>query len=555
MATRSPFSNDVCNHLLTLFFSSLLLITIFSTPALAAEPESTAVSSTHFPTDSPLDIEELNSSASETVEIVVRLEEVTIPETASDADAEQLLTDHANETQVPVLEYAATTPGVSVETEFWLTNAVLLEVDPDRIELEALESVTAVETVHRNFELTIQEPQTTRQTGETSSTAVGTEPHQSTAGIELLNAPAVWDAYETRGDGVRVAVLDTGIDAAHPDIDLYTANSSDPTYPGGWAAFDETGDRVDGSTPYDSGVHGTHVSGTVAGGGASGTQIGVAPDVELLHGLVLNETSGSFAQLIAGMEWALEEDADVINLSLGMTGTYSQLVDPVTHAIESGAVVVAAVGNEGVDSSSSPANVYDVISVGAVHEDGTVASFSGGEHLNRSEWHTAPETWPTSYVVPTAVAHGVGVTSAVPGGGYQALPGTSMATPHVSGTVALLLSVEPDATPNAVSTALSETAWKPDGAITPQRPTTMDTRYGYGIVDAKATTDAVVAVHSDTETSVTDETAETEATETMATRETPPFSRLVAGTAALVVTTISVATLLLARSLARETKR
>lgn len=213
---------------------------------------------------------------------------------------------------------------------------------------------------------------------------------------------------------------------------------------------------------------------------------------------MLNESTGTFAQIIAGMEWALAEDADIINLSLGTTGRYTEFIEPVRNVNEGGTVVAAAIGNEGDGTSGSPGNVSDAISVGAVSDDGDVASFSGGGAITRSEWETTPDDWPATYTVPTVTAPGVAVPSAVPGG-YARLPETSMASPHVAGTAAVLLSAEPTATPSDVDAALTETARRPAG-----QPLESDSRYGYGIVDAAA---AMVTIpESDADAVVADRT-------------------------------------------------
>ncbi|MFC4542304.1 S8 family serine peptidase [Halosolutus amylolyticus] len=432
------------------------------------------------------------------IEVVVRLEDPDIPASLSGSEAESKLESHANETQGPLLAHAETTAGVTVEEELWLTNAVVLTVDTDRADLEPIAALDAVERVHENFAVSIPERQSATNASPAGGPGSGTTTGR-TWGLDYLNVPAVWETYETRGEGVRVAVLDTGVDATHPDIDLYTEDPSDPTYPGGWAEFDETGVRVPGSTPYDSDSHGTHVSGTVAGGNASGTRIGVAPGVDLLHGLVLPDTGGSFAQVVAGMEWAVANDADVASMSLGTAGKHPAFIEPVQNARDSGTIVVGAIGNDGHGTSSSPGNVDETLAVGAVAPDGTVPAFSGGERIDRSDWAVTPATWPATYVAPDVVAPGVAVTSAVPGGEYARLPGTSMATPHVTGTVALLLSVEPGATLAEIESALTDSASIP--AVASDLETTVDpeTRYGLGVVDARDATDALVEARGGTD--------------------------------------------------------
>lgn len=500
-SSPGPCSRSKSRSIAVLVVSILLAIALFTLPIAAV----TAKTGTHN-----ADVEPPRSVSSDdkgvidetvpengTIEVVVRLEDASVSDSMPGEEVENALESHADETQDPLLAHADETAGLTVETEFWLTNAVLLTVDADRVDLESIAAFDTVERIHKNFR--IPHPKAA-STSVNTTVAAGTGPATTkrTWGIEYLNVPAVWDQYETRGEGVRVAVLDTGVDADHPDIDLYTDDPSDPTAPGGWAEFNETGERVQDSTPYDSGLHGTHVSGTVAGGNASGTQIGVAPDVELLHGLVLSDAGGSFAQVVAGMEWAVASDADIASLSFGASGKHQAFVEPVQHATDSGTIVVGAIGNDGHETSSSPGNVYDALSAGAVDADGTVPDFSGGERINGSDWADPPSTWPDSFSVPDVVAPGVAITSAVPGGQYRELPGTSMATPHVTGTIALLLSLEPDATAEEITTALTGTARVPETA-TVDAGIDRETRYGNGIVDANAAIDAIIAARSDTD--------------------------------------------------------
>ncbi|RKD94731.1 S8 family serine peptidase [Halopiger aswanensis] len=461
------------------------------------------------PTDDGIRIDDDLPANGTTVEVIVRLEDAPATDTAVAADETDVdidrLEEHAEATQDPLLEYAADTPGITVAEEFWVTNAVLLEVNLERVDLETFERFEAVEAVHENFEVPVPdrpaEPTAVNGTPTASAadgTAQTTQGSSVTPAIAAIDVPSVWNEYETRGEGVRVAVLDTGIEPSHPDLELYTDDPSDPTYPGGWAEFNDTGHRVPDSTPHDTGVHGTHVSGTVAGGAATGTAIGVAPEADLMHGLVMDETNGTFAQILAGMEWALAEDADVINMSLGTTGTYPQFIEPIRNANLSGTIVVGAIGNEGPETSGSPGNVYETLSVGAVAADGTVAPFSGGERLNRTDWAATPSDWPDAYTVPDVVAPGVDIASSMPDGGYARMPGTSMAAPHVAGTAALLRSVEPDATPADLSSVLTETTQVPAD----DRESAVETRYGTGIIDADAAAAELLERTSEVESSM-----------------------------------------------------
>lgn len=378
----------------------------------------------------------------------------------------------AAQSQKKVLEFLKKN-GATVLNTFWLTDAILAEVPADL--LDKFSSLTEVVRLFENFAVTIPAP------SEEESSA-GVLAVNCTWGLEKIHAPEVWQMNIT-GSGVRVAVLDTGVNITHPDLvgKMWTDDPEDPTYPGGWIEFDSYGNIVVGSEPHDSHYHGTHVSGTVVGGNASGIDIGVAPGAWLMHGLVIPGGSGTLTEIIAGMQWAIDpfdqygnpagEPADVISMSLGASGYYDALIEPVQNIKAAGIVLIAAIGNDGEGTSGSPGNVYEAFGIGATDIDDEVAWFSSGEVV---DW---PASHPEPYIKPDFSAPGVDVYSSAPGGEYQYLSGTSMATPHVAGTVALMLEGNPALTVQDVYDVLSESAvdlgdvWQ-------------DTRYGWGRIDA-----------------------------------------------------------------------
>jgi len=413
---------------------------------------------------------------------------VELPDHEGAATADQFQT-HAAASQATLRQFAARSEAVTVERQFWLTNAALVRVDTDRLPPRALARIEGVESVRPNSEFQTLKTQTDTGAARAPAAPTAVDGQNATAsvtsatyGLEQIRTQTAWEEYDTQGAGVSVAVLDTGVNTSHPDIDL-----------AGWAEFEGDGSRA-GSSPqdFDPSGHGTHVSGTVAGGAASGQQIGVAPAVDLYHGAALTdctqtECTGTFSQIVAGMEWAVANDVDVLSMSLGADGYNSGLIDPVENAQDAGTTVVAASGNRGEGTSDSPANIPGTIGVGASNGNEDIASFSSGEQIDTSvAWGSGARAgWPDSYASPTIAAPGSAIESAAAGGGYDTKSGTSMATPHVAGAVALLQSVTGEQlSPAEMVTALETTATKPGDAPAPagQR----DTRYGAGIIDVPA---------------------------------------------------------------------
>ncbi|MGW3447858.1 S8 family serine peptidase [Streptomyces sp. NPDC001076] len=268
--------------------------------------------------------------------------------------------------------------------------------------------------------------------------------------VPQIGAPEVWKAgYD--GTGVKVAVLDTGVDLGHPDLAGKIAGSE---------SF------VPDETVQDGFGHGTHVASTIVGSGAAsgGRYKGVAPGAQLLVGKVLDNTgSGQSSWIIAGMEWAAHSGAKIVSMSLGGTAygpsdVLSQTVDDLSAS--TGTLFVIAAGNAGPSEQTvgTPGIADSALTVGAVDKSDQLASFSSrGPRLGDSA------------VKPEITAPGVSITAAraagttMPGGTpvddyYTTASGTSMATPHVAGAAALVAQAHPDWTGEQLKEALASTA-------------------------------------------------------------------------------------------------
>ncbi|MBW3577739.1 MAG: S8 family serine peptidase [Actinobacteria bacterium] len=308
-------------------------------------------------------------------------------------------------------------------------------------------------------------------------------------GLDQVRAPRAWSA--TSGAGVVVAVVDTGVDLGHPDLDGKVVGGATfagcPDQAGGCG----NGDWLDGepASPHESAGHGTHVAGIVAAATGNGHGIAaVAPDAGILSVKVLRAGShtatGSVQEIAAGVRWAVDNGAHVINLSLGalpLVGRSATLRDAVTEAAGRGVVVVAAAGNDTLPLCAEPASDPAVICVvatdrreqRAIYSSGgldaglNVVAAPGGEPLLCSEGIVS--TWPGQLPSRCSLDRG-----------YQYWTGTSMAAPHVAGVAALLLAQGRPA--GAVIEVLKVTARTP---LTDQRGVYTPV-YGYGIVDAAA---------------------------------------------------------------------
>ena len=279
--------------------------------------------------------------------------------------------------------------------------------------------------------------------------------------IPLIKANSLWSKYD--GTGVKVAVLDTGVDSNHPDLKGKVADKVS-------FAKDES--------PEDGNGHGTHVAGIIAGSGASsgGRYKGVAPGVSLMNIKVLNnEGYGPASSIMEGIEYAVDNGADIISMSLGGSIWPPDGNDPLSMtanaAVDAGVIVTVAAGNSGVPFQiNTPAVARKVISVGASTKDDQIAQYSSQgptwDHRIKPEvvapGGASPITFdPAGLGIVSIKAAGSLLDKMNPNNGvdkyYIALSGTSMATPHVSGVAALLLQAYPKLTPEQIKQRLMNT--------------------------------------------------------------------------------------------------
>jgi serine protease len=292
-----------------------------------------------------------------------------------------------------------------------------------------------------------------------------------------INAPAAWD--KSTGAGINVAVIDTGY-LPHADLsgqilqgyDFITnttiandgnGRDTDASDPGDWTTAGQCSAGVPAANE-NSSWHGTHVAGTIAARANNGIGVaGIAYNAKIVPARVLGRCGGYTSDIADAMIWssggavsgvpANANPARVLNLSLGGSGSCDTTTQNAINSARSrGAVVVVAAGNSNVDASTaSPANCAGVISVAAVGRTGGKASYS---NYGSSVTIAAPggdsgngilSTWNTGTTTPGA-------------DGYAYMMGTSMATPHVAGVVALMLAANPNLTPDDVASKLKSTA-------------------------------------------------------------------------------------------------
>ena len=232
-------------------------------------------------------------------------------------------------------------------------------------------------------------------------------------GVEMIKAKSIWPEAQ-KGAGVRIAVIDSGCDINHESLKNNIAGVRNFT--------DE--DKKNPNIVVDRVGHGTHVIGTICANGSNVT--GVAPDAQIYVLKAINRTgTGKLSWVVNAIKYAIELKVDIISMSLGISENSAKLEKAIKDAVNNNIAVVCAAGNEGDGNSDSfeysyPAAYIDVISVGAVDKKGVPARFTN------------------SNTTIDLVAPGVDILSTYPNNKFAVLSGTSMATPHVTGSLALL---------------------------------------------------------------------------------------------------------------------
>lgn len=319
-------------------------------------------------------------------------------------------------------------------------------------------------------------------------------------GLKKIDAQTAWNS--SRGQGVVVAVVDTGLDYNHIDINGNVWANNAETNGSAGVDDDHNGfvDDVRGwnfvsnnNDPRDGNGHGTHVAGTIAAVGNNGVGVvGVAYESRIMPVKGLGDDgSGGFDQLANAIVYAATNGADVISNSWGCWGCAPDplIEDAVRTANSLGSVVVFAAGNNSGDATYDyPANIQDVVTVGSTGVDDSLSSFSNWGHMidvvapgggGADDLSISNST----YNILSLRASGTGNPSYVIGDAYVRLAGTSMATPHVSGVAALLLAANPNLTRNQVISIIRHSA---DDLIGPSDMDTpgFDLLYGWGRLNA-----------------------------------------------------------------------
>ncbi|RFC76022.1 S8 family serine peptidase [Streptomyces sp. AcE210] len=334
--------------------------------------------------------------------------------------------------------------------DYWIANTVQVTGDQDLVNELAKRSDVEKIVKLRTFKIDAMETDDSKVTkSRTDSTGTASSAEGDTAptwGLSDIKADQVWDQYGDRGEGIVVASVDTGVQYDHPDlVKQYRGNNGDGTFTNDYNFYDPTGNCSSDGTPCDNNGHGTHTMGTMVGKNG----IGVAPNAKWIAAKGCGTSSCSSDDLLAAGQWILAPTdhngqnprpdlaPNIVNNSWGNEHGVNPFYEDIIDAWNSAGIFEAfAAGNfgDGVTCSTTdpPGAQVSAYGVGAYDSTGTIADFTG----------FGPSRIDGS-MKPNITAPGVDVTSAWPDSSYNTIDGTSMATPHVAGAVALLWSAAP----------------------------------------------------------------------------------------------------------------
>jgi subtilisin family serine protease len=397
------------------------------------------------------------------------------------------LQQKAAATQTQIVEYLDGLKSQDIVKDyhcFWIGNIIRVDTYESVVDQIALRD--DVLKVYPNYEIELIAPV------EELSESEPRNREDVEIGLEAIRATEVWNNLSITGEGVLVATIDTGVDGNHPALADRWAGVADPRYEGHpeWAWYDSYNHQND--FPFDYSNHGTHTMGTVCGG-EPGDQIGVAPGaLWIAAGWDYDNVNQFNSDIIDSFEWMIDPDGDpstnwdVPDVCSNSWGLYEAFgVPPCDETFwtyldaceAAGIVIIFSAGNEGYSGLRRPADratddyrCFAVAAVDANDPDWPIADFS-----SRGPTYCTPNG--DEAIKPDIAAPGVSVRSSIPGGGYTTMSGTSMASPHINGVVALMRSAAPNLSVEIIKEIIFQTAYDlgSEGE---------DNDYGWGMVDA-----------------------------------------------------------------------
>jgi subtilisin len=258
--------------------------------------------------------------------------------------------------------------------------------------------------------------------------------------LSRLKIPDLW-AKGLTGTGVLIGHIDTGVDASHPAL----AGAVDA-----FAMFDLNGRQVANAQAADSGIHGTHTAGLLVGKLFQGSTFGVAPGAKLAAATVI-EYGDVPARVVGGLDWCVGQGTRLVNISLGLPSFQPQFSRIMQLLRQRNILPIVAIGNEGPQTSRTPGNLPESLSVGAIDQTDQIWLGSSSQQMAEN---------PKRYV-PVVVGPGAGIWSSIPGATLRSLSGTSMAAPHITGLAALLLQHRPEASADDLEKAIVASCKRP----------------------------------------------------------------------------------------------